>query len=224
MELALAFDRSKPARPLVRPFPLDGLPEPIADLITLGWEIHMYCQHSGPAHIPDRDERITQSGTRIMEFVRRLEIVAHAAYGVVRLDSPAFEEWERRVKAVHDSCFEAVRHYNPHRINTDLTNAAAMEIRAFERAGSGFRVPVIRVSSLGDEHADSSPDTQKKARKAGRRGPRKSTEFFRFKVAIEKGVKRGLSMSAAALEFTNGDETKAQSLLRKLRRHKDLPE
>jgi hypothetical protein len=70
---------------------------------------------------------------------------------------------------------------------------------------------------------DSPKDKPKKTRKVAKRGPRNATEFMKFKAAIDKAERRGQQKADAALEFTNGNEKKANALLRQFYRHKDLP-
>ncbi len=70
---------------------------------------------------------------------------------------------------------------------------------------------------------DTSADNQEKPKNNSKRGPRNLVGLARFRKALAKGLRRGQSMNEIALEFTDGDETKTQSLLRKHRRHKDLP-
>ena len=71
-----------------------------------------------------------------------------------------------------------------------------------------------------DSQADTRTDTKKKKKL---RGPRDIGEFVALKKAIKRGERQGQSMRESAVEFTNGIEAKADSLLRKLRRHKDHP-
>ena len=197
------------ARPQVRPFLFDGLPESLADLLTLGWEIHSYAHHSGRHGPGERLARVMTCQSVLEGFLSRLAIAVHGAVGIVTIDSPAFAEWERRVVAVEDTCIAAIRGYRPDSINAGLTNAVGAAVQALERAGSGFRA----------NHKDTSPDTPKNFPTVAKRGPRNAGELLRFQTALEKGLKKGEAKIEIALEFTNGNEHKAQALLKQAYRY-----
>jgi hypothetical protein len=71
---------------------------------------------------------------------------------------------------------------------------------------------------------DAFQDKKKKPRKRKVYGPRNTSEFSRFRTAIEKGLRKGQTKKEIALDFANGDEKKAARLLRRNDRHKALPE
>src|SRR5687768_12987091 len=108
----MSSDSPSPTRASARPSVFDGLPPALADLLSLGWEMHHWASRDCESHRPGWQERIADLHKMGIECFRRLETAARRAYGVVRLDSPAFPEWESRVKAVFDSCFELVRNHN----------------------------------------------------------------------------------------------------------------
>ncbi len=68
------------------------------------------------------------------------------AAGVVRLDSPAFEEWEARVDAVHSTCIELLRtHRSPFRGgDPERGNELTRVMDALEKAGRGCGWPTVR--------------------------------------------------------------------------------
>lgn len=70
--------------------------------------------------------------------------------------------------------------------------------------------------------ADKTPDNPAKKSAACRAGLPRGDKLFRFAKAIQRGKAAGLSQTKAAIDFTEGDETKAQSLLRQLRRYREL--
>jgi hypothetical protein len=60
-------------------------------------------------------------------------------------------------------------------------------------------------------------------KKKRKRPPANIGRLLALKKAIEKGAKKGLSQRESALEFTDGDERKADTLLRSFRRHRENP-
>jgi hypothetical protein len=77
---------------------------------------------------------------------------------------------------------------------------------------------------LQDSGKDTLRDTRKNPQKRRKYGPRNSTEFLKFKAAMEKGMKKNRSKTGIAAEFANGDAKKAAALLKQYYRHPTLPE
>jgi hypothetical protein len=65
---------------------------------------------------------------------------------------------------------------------------------------------------------DIRPDVKKDKKK---RPLKNLKDLLRLKKAIDRGKKPGQTMTECALEFTDGDDRKAQSLLRSLRRNRN---
>jgi hypothetical protein len=74
------------------------------------------------------------------------------------------------------------------------------------------------------EDSDTPSDQPKKFRNVSKRGPRNSTEFLKFRAAMQRAERQGKQKREAALDFTSGDEKRANALLRQFYRHKDLPQ
>lgn len=80
----------------------------------------------------------------------------------------------------------------------------------------GFDLASTKLSGQTDRPADA----KKKKRN---RLPSKLPDLLKFKKALKKAEQNGDTMHNAALEITEGDERKAEALLRAWRRHKDHP-
>jgi hypothetical protein len=82
---------------------------------------------------------------------------------------------------------------------------------------------VILIEDAETNTQDTFRDKKKNSKKRGKYGPRNITEFARFKLAIEKGLKKGRTKIDIAREFTHGDSKEIARLLRRFDRHREPP-
>jgi len=112
------------------------------------------------------------------------------------------QAWHRAFRGIHALSPESVPILNP-------ADAAALsgEIQ-FERFKSN-QEQTAKQSQNGDGDGE--------IRKRRKKGPRNYSELMQFQDALKKGRRQSQEYKEIALEFTHGDEKKAENLLRKHR-------
>jgi hypothetical protein len=121
------------------------------------------------------------------------------------------EEYPQRQRRVYAACDRAQD------VATRICGETDRLLEASPKIAS-IPIPTAATSPQQDRgQPDKKTDTKKKR---APRVPKNIDRLTALKKKIAKDAKRGMTQLESALEFTNGDETKAQSMLRALRRHR----